>query len=555
MHTVPQQNNNAGPSNGLYLQDYTKVSQEDYFSAGSLQSYKRAKSVRDAFPPSPSGSHHISSISRRRSYLSRRDHRQKSESCFSPLDRPGHSMELSLDLSDSDSLPDLSDSNSTTGSTQSAITPTKPLVSSSFSFHFASPRTSKLSFDDLMNAEQSQNIVPKPSVFDIPELVYKIIEYADYQNTVIPKEKQPVRRKPLSLQHASLIHDGDVEQAKKAMDWPGWSTTEDSKPYNALHTCLLVNKLFNRVAKEIIGTKILFSKEDKFARFLNSDKSVFESTKPQVMVLNKLFHAKQASLDKIAESIDYSSLQNLEIFMCPRLKPPSSFLHSSLKSFVITGSKTLDDDVLISVSQRCPNLEVLDVRACEEVTDYGIYSVGSRCRKLRSINLGRKRKGNLITDHSVSKLVSNNPHLHTIGLAGCHITDRSIWQIAMSCGKYLERLSLNNCMNLTDQSLPVVLGHNLMPRLSVLEIRFIENLTNFELIVNFRRRQNAKGIIILIEACELLLRRLKACEKKMDNQISQIIFQDISEWANKEDDEDISYEDFIRARGQPQGAL
>ncbi|GEQ66845.1 hypothetical protein JCM33374_g508 [Metschnikowia sp. JCM 33374] len=534
---------------GSHAIDQGPTNYNDYFSASPSPSIKRAKSVRDAFPPSPTGTPSISLSSRSRSYFYSKDFiKRKSDDMNSFSRSIGHRMTLSFDSSDAESLPDLSDSISTTSSNQSVTTPQKPL-SSSFSFIFTSPIPSRnIPYEAANISKPPQIEVSKPSIFEIPELVYKIIEYADAQNTVIPKEAPPARRKPLSLQHATLLHDGDVNQAKKAMERADQPRVGIERGYSALHTCLLVNKLFNRIAKEVMGAKIIFSKEESFSLFANSDSSVFASTKPEVFVLDKLFYARQASLQKLAETIDYSSLHYLQIFMCPRLSPPTTFLHASLKSFIVTGSKVLDDLTMVVVAEKCPNLEVLDVRACEGITDYGIYSIGTKCRKLRSINIGRKRKGHLITDHSVSVLAANNPNLDTVGLAGCHVTDRTIWQLAMSCGKHIERLSLNNCLNLTDQSVPVVLSHNLMPKLSVLEIRFIENITNFDSIVTFKRRQNARGLSVLIETCEKLLYRLKASEKKMDTRIARRIFQDISEWANK-DDEDTSYEEFIRARG------
>ncbi|KAM9913292.1 hypothetical protein OXX69_001734 [Metschnikowia pulcherrima] len=518
----------------------------DYFSASPMRSVKRAKSVRDAFPPSPPITPSLSSKARRQSYFhSKQLIRSKSDERMGP----SHKLNLSLDSSDSESLPDLSDCNSSTESIHSAITPTKSLVATPFSFNLASPvRSPSIALNSLKSLSGPQVPVSSPSIFEIPELVYKIVEYADYQNTNIPREAPPIRRKPLSLQHAMLLHDGDVEKARMAMKSSSNIACEKSSTNGVLHTCLLINKLFNRVAKEVIGDKIIFRSDEKFSLFAKDSCNIAGPSKPQTLVLNKLFHARQASLDRIADAFDYSSLKMLEIFMCPKLKPSTSFMHASLKSFIVAGSKVLDDSALVSVAGRCPNLEVLDVRACEEVSDYGIYSIATRCHKLRSINIGRKRKGHLITDHSVSMLAKNNPYLHTIGLAGCHITDRTIWQLAMSCGKRIERLSLNNCLFVTDQSIPIVLSHNLMPILSVLEIRFIEKLTKFDPIVTFRRRQNARGINVLIETCEVLLQRLKSCEKRMDQKISQRIFCDISEWANNSADEDLSHEELLRTR-------
>lgn len=53
-------------------------------------------------------------------------------------------------------------------------------------------------------------------------------------------------------------------------------------------------------------------------------------------------------------------------------------------------------------------------------------------------------------------------------------------------GDNVERLSLNNCKLLTDYSIPYLLGFKYFPKLSVLEIRFLDNLKDVRLIVKFK---------------------------------------------------------------------
>lgn len=550
----------------------------------TLRSLKRAKSVRDAHPPcisrrSPSSlTYHES----RRKHLSQ--FRMLTRRCTNELE-PGSAgsfdasqcstptdSEASFDFgahSDSESLPDLSDCNSSPGSLQSAITPTKcpgsqyfdninplgevrkrlfqkelnanccvlpdseapaiPTFNSCPSIDapynpFVTPSEPELLGLDSADQAKVEHVKPTHAIFGVPELVYKIIEYADAQHVLVPKETSPMRRNQTQTRSkASLLQ----------------RTTYGS--HQVMHSCLLVNKLFNKVAREIMSTRVFFSNEANFKIFSQNDASYFNAFKPRTFVLNKLFYARQASLERVASSLKCAEMEWLEIFMCPKLKPPITFFHAPLKTLVITGSKVFDDEHLMAAADRCPNLEVVDVRACELVTDCGIYALAKKCRRLRSINVGRKRKGHLITDSSILPLVSSNPRLQTVGLAGCSITDRTLWEIAVTCGKYLERLSLNCCPYITDQSLPAILSHNLTPKLSVLEIKHIENITNFDPIVNFKRRQISNGIVMLIETCDTLLGRLRECEHKMDSVISQRIFRDISEWANSPEDEDRSY--------------
>lgn len=365
-----------------------------------------------------------------------------------------------------------------------------------------------------------------PSIFDIPELVYKIVEYADHRNTVVPHEVAPAdRSRPVA------------------------AAADSARDSNVLFSCLQVNRLFHTVTKQIMGQRLCFAHEDRLYRFLRRKTAAsLRSLKPRKVVLNRLFAANQAAMDALAADVDFSALEWLEVFMCPKLLPPQSLLHPALKTLIIAGSKVLDDSLLLQVARRCPNLEVLDLRACDAVTDYGIHALGRACRHLRSVNLGRKKRGHLITDHSVCTLIAHNRRLHTVGLAGCHVSDRSVWELAVHGGGALQRLLLNNCPYVSDRSLPVILHHGLWRNLSVLEMCGVTGVTNVSPIVTFKRKQHARGIYLLVETCAELLRRMQQCEHQMDSALSKRIYQDISEWANACDEDDLAYSRLMSSR-------
>lgn len=441
------------------------------------------------------------------------------------------------DSSDLESLPDLSSSDDTT-----------PL--SSPVNHL---RTKHVFLPDVLDKPKSllnelQEVNKKPSIFEIPELVYKIVSYAEEER--IPQENTPVYRRPLSYNHAFLIH-GDREQAQRIMVEETQENSVNQKP-GLLYNLLQVNQLFNQVSKERLYSKIYFDDEIKFIKFINhliSSKPAVK-IKPKLFVLHKLYSVKQKTLEVLKKYIDFSHCEWIEIYMCPKLYPPKEMLaNSQLKKLVITGSKVIDDEFLIRVSQNCYHLNTLDIRACELVSDGGIYHIASKCTELTNVNFGRKNKGNLITDTSINKLIKNNCQLNTVGLAGCYITDRTIWDLAIYCNESLNRLSLNNCQFITNQSIPIILSsHFYWNNLSVLELRFVPQLSQFQSLIEFKRRQEYKGISILIELCETLMIRWRQEELEMDKIISEQIFQDILAWVNESDDEDGSYQALLQLR-------
>jgi antagonist of mitotic exit network protein 1 len=92
------------------------------------------------------------------------------------------------------------------------------------------------------------------------------------------------------------------------------------------------------------------------------------------------------------------------------------------------------------------------------------------------------------------------------------------------------------------------LHSNYLPNLSVLELRFVDQLTNFLPIIEFKRRQEFKGISILIEVCEELCNKMKMQEVEMDRSISKRIFQDILDYVNDTNDDDASHASLVNQR-------
>ena len=104
--------------------------------------------------------------------------------------------------------------------------------------------------------------------------------------------------------------------------------------------------------------------------------------------------------------------------------------------------------------------------------------------------------------------------MDTLGLAGCAVSDRGIWSVATHRGSKVERLSLNNCLNLSNASIPLILQHT--PNLQVLELRGCVKITHVRPIVEFRRKWRSRGV--LIEGCEIFEGRMRHTEDEMDRE-------------------------------------
>ena len=102
----------------------------------------------------------------------------------------------------------------------------------------------------------------------------------------------------------------------------------------------------------------------------------------------------------------------------------------------------------------------------------------------------------------------------TLGLAGCAISDGGMWSVAIHRGPKIERLSLNNCLNLSNASIPLILPST--PNLQVLELRGCMRITDVRPIVEFRRKWQSRGV--LIEGCEIFEMRMRSEEQELEKE-------------------------------------
>src|SRR5947207_6971810 len=102
----------------------------------------------------------------------------------------------------------------------------------------------------------------------------------------------------------------------------------------------------------------------------------------------------------------------------------------------------------------------------------------------------------------------------TLGLAGCAVSDRGIWSVGAYRGPKIERLSLNNCLNLSNASIPLILPST--PNLQVLELRGCVKITLVRPLIEFRRKWSGREI--LIEGCEIFEERMRRGGEELEKE-------------------------------------
>lgn len=366
-----------------------------------------------------------------------------------------------------------------------------------------------------------------------PEILMGIINALDGMTTV-PHEVSQRRRKPLSLRHAQLIW-GNTDQAVKM-----WERTSQepaievaqSQP-TGVFACLLVNHLWYEVAVRTLESRVFFQSMQRWTEFTQTGARSLVR-RPKMLVLHKLSGAQQVEIDVLSPSVG-GQLEWLEFYTCPGLSPPPDLLVGGLLTkIVLPGCTRVCDRTLSHIAAFCPRLEFLDLRACELVTDKGIKLIARYCGELQLLNVGRTRGGENVTYKAIKHL-ARLTQVTTLGLAGCCIDDRALWELAIHRGTFLQRLSLNNCRLLTDASVPRILGYT--PKLTVLEIRGCTQITNMRPLALFKRYRERQGQPPLIEGCEIIERRLQAAIQQLRHEISQRILADCQEWVDEADED------------------
>lgn len=375
----------------------------------------------------------------------------------------------------------------------------------------------------------------------IPEILLNILGFVDEDN-LVPRELAQRRRKPMSLRHAILIY-GDHSAARQAWsraqnEERKWSHSLETSTGSGLYNCLFVNRLWYTMAADVLYKKLHFKNEKTWNSFVSNSLAVDESNalefRSSCLVVHKISSAKQMDVDRIAKSVG-GNLKWLEFYTCPSIVPTRELLTSSqLKKLVLPGCSKVNNKTVALIAQCCPKLEHLDLRACEQVSDWGLKQLAKRCPELQLLNVGRTGHGELITTQGV-KYIVRHTNVDTLGLAGCMVDDKAMWEIALRRGPHIERLSLNNCKLLTNDGIPRILKYT--KNLSVLELRGCVQITDMRSIILFKRARERLGHPPLIEGCEVFELRMKEAEWMMELEVSRSIISDCLEWIYADDDD------------------
>lgn len=148
---------------------------------------------------------------------------------------------------------------------------------------------------------------------------------------------------------------------------------------------------------------------------------------------------------------------------------------SKLEELGLASCPKITDSGLCHLSEGPRHIKAIDLSKCTNVSDLGIGKIiSSSGESLLSIKLLDCFK---VTDVTVFAVAKSCPNLEVLVIGGCcDITDESLNAIVYSCGKNLRSLRLDGCEKLTDLSLKSVISN--CENLEALDIGSCDKVTD-----------------------------------------------------------------------------
>lgn len=112
----------------------------------------------------------------------------------------------------------------------------------------------------------------------------------------------------------------------------------------------------------------------------------------------------------------------------------------------------ITDDAFLNLPERkrLDSLRILDLTACEELTDRAVERIINAAPRLRNLVLAKCKK---ITDRAVMAITRLGKNLHYVHLGHCaQITDGAVIELVKTCNR-IRYIDLACCHRLTDDSI------------------------------------------------------------------------------------------------------
>ncbi|CAL1527185.1 unnamed protein product [Lymnaea stagnalis] len=190
--------------------------------------------------------------------------------------------------------------------------------------------------------------------------------------------------------------------------------------------------------------------------------------------IDKVLHSRLLSLD-----LSSSKVTDQCLFKLSRMK---QLFKIDLNSFKVP-NETITSAGIISLSESCPNLQIVYLRRNVNLTDEAVLALSRNCPRLCELNVGGCL---LLTDNSLVALGENSHYLRSLNITLTQVSDSGIHSLCQGCcSKVITEIDISGCGNLTDDSVEMLLM--LCPKIRILLFERCPSITeNSRLALNER---------------------------------------------------------------------
>lgn len=163
-----------------------------------------------------------------------------------------------------------------------------------------------------------------------------------------------------------------------------------------------------------------------------------------------------------------------------------------LRELRLTQCILITDDAFLRLpmDRVVESLRILDLTACEQLTDRAVAKIISCAPRLRNLVLAKCRR---ITERAVSSITKLGKNLHYIHLGHCSsITDNAVIELVKACSR-IRYIDLACCARLTDASVAHLAT---LPKLRRIGLVKCQAITDRSIIALAKARSSNSGIVL-----------------------------------------------------------
>ncbi|KAL7074691.1 hypothetical protein ACQ4LE_005554 [Meloidogyne hapla] len=174
-------------------------------------------------------------------------------------------------------------------------------------------------------------------------------------------------------------------------------------------------------------------------------------------------------------NLEMAELKRLSLHSCPNVLDETVndiARHCPRLEFLsLSNCKEITDNSLVAISLGCPRLKDIELAGCINLTDAGFIQLSKNCHELERMDL---EECLLITDITLSNLNNGCPNLLSLSLSHCeNLTDIGLAELCASHKDRLQVLELDNCPNITDNTLESMKMLQVLERIDLYDCQMI----------------------------------------------------------------------------------